>query len=56
MPHTMKSVMIFDPSDNDEETVTKWMNWMRDNKSAVADKHVPNAEDTRKYLSELKSS
>lgn len=47
----MKSVMIFDPKDSDEETVTKFANWMRDNHySAVGDKAVPNAEETRAYL------
>ncbi|GIO25372.1 hypothetical protein [Oceanobacillus sp. J11TS1] len=46
----MKSVMIFDPKDTDEQTATKFANWMRDNKSAVGDKAVPNAEETREYL------
>lgn len=46
----MKSVMIFDPKDTDEQTATKFANWMRDNKSAVGDKAVPNVEETRKYL------
>ena len=51
MPHNMKSVMIFDPKDTDEQTANKWIDWNR-NKSAVADKHVPNAEETRKMLHE----
>lgn len=47
----MKSVMVFDPVDSDEETATKWMDWQRDNGiSAVADRAVPNAKDTQKYL------
>lgn len=45
----MKSVMVFDPADTDEQTATKWMDWKRDN-SAVGDKAVPNAEQTRKLL------
>lgn len=54
MPHTMKSVMIFDPKDTDEQTANKWINWTRDNGiSAVGDKNVPNAEETRKYLNSL---
>jgi len=51
----MKSVMAFDPKDTDEQTATKYMDWMRDNKiSAVGDKAVPNAEQTRIYLSKRK--
>ncbi|MEK4302418.1 hypothetical protein MKY30_23960 [Oceanobacillus sp. FSL W8-0428] len=46
----MKSVMIFDKSDTDEQTATKWMDWMRDNHSAVGDKAVPNAQETQEYL------
>lgn len=53
MPHTMKSVMIFDPKDSDEETANKFMSWLRHNKSAVGDKHVPNVEETRAYLNSL---
>ena len=49
----MKSVVVFDPKDTDEETANKFINWMRGNKSAVLDKHVPNAEETRKMLSGL---
>lgn len=56
MPHTMKSVMIFNPTDSDEQTANKFIDWMRINHSAVGDKHVPNAEMTRKYLDELKIS
>jgi len=52
MVKNMRSVMVFDPNDSDEETVTKWAKWIRDNKSAVADKYVPNAEETRKMLNE----
>ncbi len=46
----MKSVMIFDPNDTDEQTVTKWMDWTRDNHSAVGDRNVPNAQETQEYL------
>ncbi len=46
----MKSVMIFDPKDTDEQTVTKWMGWLRDNHSAVGDRNVPNAQETQEYL------
>lgn len=46
----MRSVMVFDPQDTDEQTVTKFADWMRDNKSAVQDKAVPNAEQTHEYL------
>lgn len=45
----MKSVMVFDPKDTDEQTATKFADWIRDN-SAVGDKAVPNAEQTRKLL------
>lgn len=51
MPHNMKSVMIFDPKDTDEQTANKWIEWNR-NKSAVVDKYVPTAEKTRKMLHE----
>lgn len=44
----MKSVMMFDPNDTDEQTATKFMDWSRE--SAVGDKAVPNAEETRKLL------
>lgn len=50
MPHNMKSVMTFDPKDNDIETANKFIDWLRDNKSAVADKYVPNVKETRKSL------
>lgn len=46
----MKSVMIFEPNDSDEQTVTKWADWMRDNHSAVGDRNVPNAQETQEYL------
>ena len=49
MPHNMKSVMIFDPKDSDEKTANKWINWTR-NKSAVADKAVPNKLETLEML------
>jgi len=46
----MKSVMVFEPRDTDEQTVTKWMNWNRNKSSYVGDKAVPNAEETRMHL------
>lgn len=46
----MKSVMVFDPKDSDEQTATQWMDWTRNKRSCVADRAVPNAEETRKYL------
>lgn len=53
MPHNMKSVMIFNPKDAEEQTANKFIEWIRNNKSAVADKYVANAEETRKYLAGL---
>jgi len=49
----MKSVMVFNPKDSDEQTATKFMDWKRDN-SAVGDKAVPNAKKTQKYLNRYK--
>ena len=46
----MKSVMVFDPKDTDEQTVTKFVDWMRDNKSPVGDRTVMSAAETREYL------
>ncbi len=46
----MKSVMTFDSNDTDEQTVTKFMDWMRDNHSAVGDKAVPGVKETQEYL------
>ncbi len=46
----MKSVMIFDPNDTDEQTNAEWARWWQDNKSAVGDKNVPNAQETQEYL------
>ncbi len=45
----MKSVMIFDPKDSQAETERKWLEW-NDHKSAVQDKYIPTAEETRKLL------
>jgi len=45
----MKSVMVFDPKDTDEQSATKFADWTRDN-SAVGDKYVPSAAETREYL------
>lgn len=42
----MKSVMVFDSKDTDEQTANKLINWKRDNNI----NHVPGAEETREYL------
>ena len=48
----MTSVMIFSPDESQEETDRKWGRWLKDNhQSAVADKYVPCAAETRKMLS-----
>lgn len=47
----MKSVMVFDPRDSQGETERKWMKWNQ-HKSAVGDKYVPTAEETKKTLIE----
>lgn len=47
----MKSAMVFDSQDTDEQTATKFLDWQRDNKiSAVGDKAVMTAAETREYL------
>jgi len=52
MPKNMKSVMVFNPKDSEEETATAFIQWLRNNKrSAVIDRNVPNVEETRKLLS-----
>lgn len=50
----MKSVMVFEPNDSQEETERKWVEWNL-NKSAVQDKAVPNVEATQRYLNQQKS-
>lgn len=50
----MKSVMVFDPKDSQEETECKWIEWNQ-HKSAVGDKYVPTAKETRKSLIERTS-
>jgi len=55
MWQNMKSVMVFDPKDSQEETERKWIAWNQ-HKSAVGDKHVPTAKDTRKYLNEQRNA
>lgn len=45
----MKSVTVFDPKDSQEETNLKWMEWNQ-HKSAVGNKYVPTAQETRNYL------
>jgi len=47
----MKSVMAFDSKDSQEETERKWVDWNQ-HKSAVGDKYVPTAEETKKRLIE----
>ena len=52
----LKSVMIFDPKDSEEETANKFIDFIRDNHtSAVGDKAVPNAEKTREMLRAMSS-
>ena len=46
----MKSVMVFDPKDTQQETEQNWVDWNFHNKSAVGDKAVMTAEETRAYL------
>ncbi|GAA0344025.1 hypothetical protein GCM10008931_39150 [Oceanobacillus oncorhynchi subsp. oncorhynchi] len=46
----LKSVMIFDPNDTDEQTNAEWARWWQDNKSAVGDKAVPGVQETQEYL------
>ncbi|MGX8791712.1 hypothetical protein ACW0TQ_08025 [Oceanobacillus sp. M60] len=50
MFHDMKSVMIFDTNDTDEQTNAEWARWWQDNKSAVGDKAVPGVQETQEYL------
>lgn len=52
MPRNMKSVMTFSPSDTETERANKFINWLRNNKSSVADRNIPNAVETRKMLHE----
>jgi hypothetical protein len=47
----MQSVMVFDPKDSQAETKRKWDEW-QNYKSAVQDKAVPTAEETRRFLRE----
>lgn len=43
--------MIFDPNESREIRAEKFMEWRKNNgMSAVGDKAVPNAEETRKML------
>ncbi|WP_405103117.1 hypothetical protein [Oceanobacillus sp. FSL H7-0719] len=49
----MKSVMVFDSKDSQQETERKWLQWFEDtrpHKSAVGDKAVMTAEETRAYM------
>lgn len=45
-------VMVFDPADTEQETFNQFSDYLISNHSAVGDKYVPNAEQTRKMLSE----
>ncbi|WP_175618796.1 hypothetical protein [Virgibacillus halodenitrificans] len=51
----MKSVMVFDPKDSQEETERKWVEWNQ-HKSAVSDKYVPTAEETKKKINRTGTS
>jgi len=49
----MKSVMVVDAKESQEETERKWRNWLQQNKiSAVGDKYVPSLAETRRMLRE----
>jgi len=57
MVQNMKSVVLITPDQTDNETATKFVDWLRHNKpSAMGDKYVPGVEETRKYLESMKSS
>src|SRR5699024_10341924 len=51
MRQGMKSVIVFESKDSQEETERKWAEW-NEHKSAVGDKYVPTAEETKKRLIE----
>lgn len=43
--------MYFDPNKTREQRADEFMNWRKQNgMSAVGDKAVPNAEETREYI------
>lgn len=48
----MKSVVYMHPMDSPQQRAQKFEDWMKDTGrvSSVADKAVPDAEQTRKYL------
>lgn len=51
MVKNMKSVMVFDPDQTEEETANLFIGWLKRNKySAVADRNIPNADETRRLL------
>ena len=57
MVKNMKSVVLITPDQTDEETATKYVDWLRhNNPSSMGDKYVPGVEETRKYLERLRSS
>ena len=51
----LKSVMVFEPRDNQSETNEKWREWMK-HKSSVGDTAVPTVEQTREYLKKQENS
>lgn len=52
----LKSVVMIDARDTRDERLTKFSEWLTDNKpSAVGDKYVPDADETRAYLERLKN-
>ena len=56
MVQNMKSVVLITPDQTDNETATKFVDWIRHNKpSAMGDKYVPDVAETRKYLESLRS-
>ena len=47
----MKSVMVFDPKDSQEETERKWLEWNHHkHKSPKTEKHVPTVKEIREKL------
>jgi len=51
----MKSIMVFDPKHSKKETKRRFANWCKHNhQSAIADKHVPTVEETRRMLAQYR--
>lgn len=53
MIRDMKSVMVFDAKESQEETERKWRNWIQHNKKGeIVDKYVPSLAEMRRMLKE----